>query len=313
MSSNKSGAGLKISGLLNINKPQDITSRQVVNQIQKLIKPARVGHAGTLDPLATGVLVLCTGSNTRLIRFIQQQPKEYIGEFILGKRSDTDDMTGEISDTHDCRTVTQQELEECLPTFQGRIKQIPPQYSAVHIDGRRAYDLARRGKSFEIQPREVDVYEIELLDFSFPRFQLRIVCGSGTYIRSIGRDLGEQLGVGATMSALVRTRIGPFTLNSAMELDEELSVGMIAQNLQSAVLAVEQLPHYHCDARELLSLSQGQKLNCKPEQFPTTPEIIEVAVICPQGSLSAIAEWDPDEQQLSPRQVFHPAPGAHQN
>ena len=126
MSSKKSGADLKISGLLNINKPQDITSRQVVDQVQKLIKPARVGHAGTLDPLATGVLVLCTGSNTRLIRFVQQQPKEYIGEFLLGKRSDTDDITGEISETADCRQVTLQELETCLPAFEGRIQQIPP-------------------------------------------------------------------------------------------------------------------------------------------------------------------------------------------
>ncbi|HCO27531.1 tRNA pseudouridine(55) synthase TruB [Gimesia maris] len=308
MSSKKSGADLKISGLLNINKPQDITSRQVVDQVQKLIKPARVGHAGTLDPLATGVLVLCTGSNTRLIRLVQQQPKEYIGEFILGKRSDTDDITGEISETADCRQVTLQELETCLPAFEGRIQQIPPQYSAVHINGRRAYDLARRGKSFEIQPREVDVYEIELLDFSFPRFQLRIVCGSGTYIRSIGRDLGEQLGVGATMSALTRTRIGPFTLDSAMELDEELSLGTIADNIQPAILAVEQLPHYHCNERELLSLSQGQKLKCKPEYFPATHEIIEVAVISPQTELVAIADWEPEAHQLSPRQVFHPAP-----
>ncbi|MCA9005321.1 MAG: tRNA pseudouridine(55) synthase TruB [Planctomycetaceae bacterium] len=308
MSSKKSGADLKISGLLNINKPQDITSRQVVNQVQKLIKPTRVGHAGTLDPLATGVLVLCTGSNTRLIRFVQQQPKEYIGDFILGKRSDTDDITGQISETADCRTITRQELENCLPAFEGKIEQIPPQYSAVHIDGRRAYDLARQGNTFEIQPREVEVYKIELLDFEFPRFQLRIVCGSGTYIRSIGRDLGEQLGVGATMSALVRTRIGPFTLDSALELNEELSLGMIAEKLQPAVLAVEHLPHYHCNERELLSLSQGQKLKCKPEHFPTTPDIIEVAVISPQGGLVAIADWEPVENQLSPRQVFHPAP-----
>ncbi|WP_417383076.1 tRNA pseudouridine(55) synthase TruB [Gimesia sp.] len=308
MSSKKSGADLKISGLLNINKPQDITSRQVVNQVQKLIKPNRVGHAGTLDPLATGVLVLCTGSNTRLIRFVQQQPKEYIGDFVLGKRSDTDDITGQISETADCRAITRQELENCLPAFEGKIEQIPPQYSAVHIDGRRAYDLARQGKSFEIQPREVEVYKIELLDFEFPRFQLRIVCGSGTYIRSIGRDLGEQLGVGATMSALVRTRIGPFTLDSALELNEELSLGTIAEKLQPAVMAVEHLPHYHCNERELLSMSQGQKLKCKPEHFPATPEIIEVAVISPQGGLVAIADWEPAENQLSPRQVFQPAP-----
>tara|TARA_R110002111_G_scaffold262875_1_gene342486 strand:- start:29560 stop:30486 length:927 start_codon:yes stop_codon:yes gene_type:complete len=303
--SSKITVGQNFSGLLNINKPQNITSRQVVDQIEKLVKPAKAGHAGTLDPLATGVLVVCIGSVTRLIRFVQEQTKEYIGEFILGKRSDTDDSCGNISDTPDCPVITREQLEACLPAFRGQIEQVPPQFSAVHIKGRRAYDLARRGKSFEIQPRTVEVYELELVRFEFPRFQLRIVCGSGTYVRSLGRDLGEQLGTGAIMSSLVRTRIGQFNLESAINLDEELSLESITRELQPAASAVTQLPHYQCNERELQSLSQGQKLVCHPDRLPDTRQITEIAVITQEGELAAIAEWDRSINQLSPRQVYY--------
>ncbi|WP_339729370.1 tRNA pseudouridine(55) synthase TruB [uncultured Gimesia sp.] len=305
MSSKKIETGLNLTGLLNLHKPPGITSRQVVNQIQKQIKPVKVGHAGTLDPLATGVLVACIGSATRLIRFVQDQPKEYIGEFLLGKRSDTDDISGNVIETPDCPPITREQLESCLPDFLGQIEQVPPQYSAVHIDGRRAYDRARGGETFEIQPRTVEVYEIELTAFQFPMFQLRIVCGSGTYIRSIGRDLGEQLGTGATMSSLVRTRIGQFHLNSAMKLDEDLSLESITQHLQPATLAVTNLPQYQCNEQELLFLSQGRKLKCHSDRFPDTNQITEIAVMTQDGTLAAIAEWDQSIHQLSPRQVYY--------
>lgn len=305
MSSQNTATGLKLSGLLNIHKPPEITSREVVNQIQKLVKPMKAGHAGTLDPLATGVLVVCIGSATRLIRFVQDQPKEYVGEFVLGKRSDTDDITGNVIETPDCPHVTRAQLASCLPDFLGQIEQVPPHYSAVHIDGQRAYARARRGESFEIQPRTVEIYELELTDFQFPRFQLRIVCGSGTYIRSIGRDLGEKLGTGATMNSLVRTRIGQFNLNSAMQLEEDLSLESITQHLQPTALAVTNLPQYQCNEQELLFLSQGRKLECNPDRFPDTNQITEIAIMTSAGTLAAIAEWDQSIHQLSPRQVYY--------
>jgi tRNA pseudouridine55 synthase len=304
MSGSSSKAGLQLSGLLSVNKPQDITSRQVVNQFQKLVRPARVGHAGTLDPLATGVLVLCVGQATRLIRFVQDQPKEYIGEFVLGKRSDTDDITGEVVDTPDCPVIEREQLERCLPHYTGRIEQIPPQYSAVHINGRRAYDLARQGKEFDIKPRTVDVYELELCEFEFPRFQLRIVCGSGTYIRSIGRDLGEALGVGATMTSLVRTRIGEFDLESSLSLTEPPSLETITDWLQPPVTAIPHLPHYQCEEREIRALRLGQKLTGDPARLPEVDEIIEIAATTPDGDLVAIVEWERAQNQLSPRQVY---------
>ncbi len=304
MSSEKS-VGLKLSGLLNIHKGEGITSRQVVNQIQKLVKPAKAGHAGTLDPLATGVLVVSIGSATRLIRFVQEQPKEYIGEFVLGKRSDTDDITGNISETTDCPSITREQLESCLPALTGKIDQVPPQFSAVHIDGKRAYDLARRGETFEIQPRTVEVYELELVEFEFPRFQLRIVCGSGTYVRSLGRDIGEQLEIGAVMTSLVRTRIGKFHLESAINLDEELSLETIASKLHDPAIAVDHLPQYECNADELLDLSLGRKLICDPDRFPDHHEQTEIAVKTPEGTLVAITEWNKAINQLSPRQVYY--------
>lgn len=304
MSNSPSKTGPALSGLLSINKPQGITSRQVVNQFQKLVRPAKIGHAGTLDPLATGVLVLCLGSATRLIRFVQEQPKEYIGEFVLGKRSDTDDITGQVIDTPDCPVIEQEQLERCLPAYLGNIKQTPPRFSAVHINGKRAYDLARKGDSFEINPRTVEIYELELQSFDFPRFQLRILCGSGTYIRSLGRDLGEDLGVGATMTSLVRTRIGEFDLGNSLSLEEPPTLESITSHLKPPVTAVPQLPCYHCDERELVSLSQGQKLTGDPERLPDTDEITEIAVITPGGSLAAIADWERPLNRLSPRQVY---------
>lgn len=309
MSSDKI-TSLNLFGLLNIHKPQGITSRQVVNQIQKLVRPAKVGHAGTLDPLATGVLVVCVGPATRLIRFVQDQPKEYIGEFILGKRSDTDDSTGNVTETVDCPTISQQQLESCLPAFQGQIEQVPPQFSAVHIDGQRAYKLARRGESFDIQPRIVEVYELELLAFEFPRFQLRIVCGSGTYIRSIGRDLGEVLGCGAMMDSLARTRIGNFKLTSAVKLNDETSIETIAGQLHPAELAVTNLHQYQCDERELEELCHGRSIEChlvecNPNELPNHVEQHEIAVVTSNGTLVAIAKWDQAAHQLAPRQVFY--------
>ncbi|MFK7777122.1 MAG: tRNA pseudouridine(55) synthase TruB [Gimesia sp.] len=304
MSSEKS-VGLNLSGLLNIHKPAGITSRQVVNQIQKLVKPAKAGHAGTLDPLATGVLVVSIGSATRLIRFVQEQPKEYIGEFVFGKRSDTDDISGNITETADCPAITQEQLIACLPAFTGKIEQVPPQFSAVHIDGKRAYDRARRGETFEIQPRTVEIYELELLDFEFPLFQLRIVCGSGTYMRSLGRDLGEQLGIGALMTSLVRTRIGNYQLGSATKIDDDFSLESITRQLQAPATAVGHLPQYVCNERELQDLSQGRKLKCNPDGFPSQLQQTEIAVTTPEGTLVAIAEWERSINQLSPRQVFY--------
>ncbi len=254
------------------------------------------------------------GRATRLIRFIQEQPKEYIGDFILGKRSDTDDTTGNITETPDQPVITREQLALCLPAFQGQIEQVPPQFSAVHINGQRAYKRARRGESFEIQPRLIEVFELELTHFDFPRFQLRIVCGSGTYIRSIGRDLGETLGCGAVMESLVRTRIGDFPLTTAMHLNEEITIESIASQLHPSALAVNHVPQFQCNSQELDDLCHGRVIECDPSQFTSQPvgqitkndQQDEIAVMSSAGTLIAIAEWNRSTNELAPRQVFYP-------
>ena len=187
-------------GFLCINKSPGATSRDAVNAIQRLVRPSKVGHAGTLDPLATGVLVIAVGHATRLIRFVQQMPKTYIGTFELGKTSDTEDITGEVV-SHDIEPPpTIDAIQQAISPLLGNIMQRPPAYSALKVDGKRAYSLAREGKHVKLEPRPIVVHEIELIRYEFPILELRIVCGSGTYVRSLGRDLGESLGCGAVMT-----------------------------------------------------------------------------------------------------------------
>lgn len=210
---------LNLIGILNIDKPQGITSRKVVNHVCALApKKTRVGHCGTLDPLATGVLLVCVGPATRLIQFGQAAPKHYVGTFRLGVSSDTEDITGNVQ-THDRPEVTREQLESVLPKFIGRVEQRPPSFSALRVEGKRAYDLARAGKEVNLKLREIDIFSLSVVDFNFPDFRLDIKCGSGTYVRSLGRDVAEALGTHAVMTELVRSGIGDFQQADAVQLD----------------------------------------------------------------------------------------------
>jgi tRNA pseudouridine55 synthase len=246
-------------GLLNINKPAGWTSRRVVDHVQRLVRPAKAGHAGTLDPLAAGVLVVCVGRATRLIPCVQEQLKTYRARFLLGRVSDTDDVTGNVRHVADLPLVSRARLEMLLPEFIGRIRQVPPQFSAVHVAGRRAYKLARAGESVQLEPREVDVFRIEILGYEFPQLDLEIECGSGTYIRAIGRDLGRRLGCGAVMSELVRTRIGAYSLETAVDI-EQLDADNIAAALLPAATAVAHLPRIEVTAAEAAALLHGRSI-----------------------------------------------------
>lgn len=205
-----------------------MTSRQVVNHVCKLVpKKTRVGHCGTLDPLATGVLLVCVGPATRLIQFGQAATKHYVGTFRLGLSSDTEDITGNVQ-THDAQAVTREQLEAVLPQFIGTIAQRPPAFSAKWVEGKRAYDLARAGKEVNLKSREIDILSLSVVDFNFPDFRLDIKCGSGTYVRSLGRDIAQALGTHAVMTGLVRAGIGDFRNADAVQLDE-LNSGNVEQ------------------------------------------------------------------------------------
>lgn len=288
-------------GLLNVDKPGGMTSRKVVDQVARLVRPEKAGHAGTLDPLATGVLIVCVGKATRLIETVQQHPKQYRARFLLGRQSDTDDVTGNVQLVKDALEVRRDEIEALLPRFLGRIEQRPPAYSAVHVEGRRAYQRARRGETVEIPRKTVEVFEIELLGFENQELELSVCCGSGTYIRSIGRDLGELLGCGAVMSELVRTRIGPYRLESATRL-EQLTAESLASHLRPPESAVTHLPRCVVRSEELDDVRHGRLLECPHET--SIPDGSQVAVFTPAGQLACLGRYRASDRTLAPRPVF---------
>ncbi len=304
-----------MNGILNINKPIGKTSRAVVDTVNRLLRERglqrgtlpKVGHAGTLDPLATGVLVVCVGDATRLIELVQSRPKEYLGTFLLGCRSNTDDVTGQVTEGDRARaaTITREELDEALAPFRGRIEQVPPAFSAVRVAGQRAYKLARRGDEVALQPKTVEVHRLDVARFEPPELTLDIECGSGTYIRSIGRDLGERLGCGAVMSALSRTRIGPFELSQAIPFDQ-LRADSLAERLLPCSVAAAHLPAYVCDAEDASKLKHGLGLIPRESSWlrMSDPHPESFALIDADGTLLAIGGWDRRVPELRPRVNF---------
>lgn len=211
-----------MNGIINVLKPPGMTSHDVVGYLRKITKIKKIGHTGTLDPGAAGVLPICIGKATKIVDYIMNDRKEYICELTLGNATDTCDKYGEFlyADDLDCSNVKSEDLVSVLESFRGEITQVPPAYSAVKINGIRAYDLARQGKEFDVPSRKVTIYDIELLSFNLPKAMLKIECSKGTYIRSICRDIGDMLGTRAYMSFLLRTRTGNFTLDNAYTLEE---------------------------------------------------------------------------------------------
>ena len=201
-----------------INKPYQWTSFDVVKKVRNALKIKKVGHAGTLDPLATGLLIVCAGKKTKSIDSYMAQEKEYTGTFVLGKTTESFDLEKEVTDVADPSAVTSDKVKSAVAQLTGDILQIPPMHSAIKVDGKRVYESARKGIEVKMEARAVTVSEFEITEFENPEVHFRIVCSKGTYIRSLARDLGEILGVGAYMSALTRTRIGDFRLEDAEEL-----------------------------------------------------------------------------------------------
>lgn len=206
--------------VLLINKPYQWTSFDVVNKLRYKLKIKKIGHAGTLDPLATGLLIICTGKMTKRIEEFMGLEKEYTGKFVLGQTTPSHDLETEITEVNDISEVTQQAIFDTARILTGSLQQIPPMHSAIRIGGKRAYEFARKGKEVELKHREVEVKEFEITNIALPEAAFRIVCSKGTYIRSIARDFGNALNVGAYLTELCRTRIGNFRLEDALGVDE---------------------------------------------------------------------------------------------
>jgi len=211
---------LDISGIFNIDKPSGWTSFQVVSLVRRLSGVRRVGHTGTLDPAATGVLVVCLGQATRLVQYMMEATKAYRAEVHLGIATDTLDATGTPVSETDPSSVSRRQVEEALTAFTGEIEQVPPMFSALKHDGQPLYRHARAQREVERQPRRVTIHRLQLLAFQLPLVTIEVECSKGTYIRALADDLGQELGCGAHLAALTRLRVGPFTLEEACSLPE---------------------------------------------------------------------------------------------
>ncbi len=206
--------------VLLIDKPYRWTSFDVVNKLRYVLKIKKIGHAGTLDPLATGLLIICVGRMTKRIEEYMGLEKEYTGTLVVGQTTPSHDLETEVSAAQDISLITREMIVEASRNFLGEISQLPPMHSAIRVGGKRAYSFARKGNDVELKPRTVHVHDFEITDVRLPEVDFRIVCSKGTYIRSIVRDMGTTLGVGAYLSVLRRTRIGSFSIDDAVAVEK---------------------------------------------------------------------------------------------
>ena len=251
-------------GFLNIDKPSGMTSNAVVQKVKKKFKIKKIGHFGTLDPMASGVLPLAIGKATRLFDYSLEKKKAYIVVFEFGYLTDTLDSTGTILEEGGS-IPTLEDINSVIPSMLGKQDQIPPMYSAKNVNGRRAYDLAREGIEFELKPKEITIYKLELLEqVSETKFRFNVVCSSGTYIRAIGRDLGSKLGTIATMTELRRTIAGDFDLTNIVKLDDCLSLESIDSVLLNPIKVFSALGTIEITNDIYAKLKNGIKVEYSP-------------------------------------------------
>jgi len=291
---------VKDFGLIIVDKPVGPTSHQVVAIVRKGTGIRKVGHAGTLDPRASGVLVLCLGAATRLSEYLSSTTKEYEATVRFGVSTRTFDGDGEIT-RRSGRTPTRREIEQCLPGFRGELEQQPPPFSAIKVQGRKAYEIARAGDEPELAPRTVNITRLELRTYQPPDLALRIECSAGTYIRSLAHDLGEQLGTGAHLAGLRRTRAGPFRLEQATPWPM-LEVGMMTDKWERYVLPpTEALP----ELTAVVVPPEGVEAIRFGHPIPTgSPSFGMAKAVDAGGELIAILEAVDDGKLWHPRKVF---------
>ncbi|MGB2926579.1 MAG: tRNA pseudouridine(55) synthase TruB [Limnothrix sp.] len=297
-------------GFINLHKPMGWTSHDCVGKLRRLLGLRKIGHGGTLDPRATGVLPIAVGKATRLLQYLPKQ-KAYRAVVRFGLQTTTDDLEGEAIATQACPHLTLEQVAAYLPEFQGRITQIPPAFSAIQQDGQRLYALARQGIKVDVPSRQVDIYGLEVLawrDGEFPELELNIRCGEGTYIRAIARDLGEKVGTGATLSSLVRTHSGGFSLEQSLTLETiETQLDQAIFHCQLPNQALQHLPKIILDAAQEQSWSYGQKL---PWSDPSEPLHTAISIYNSADLCLGIGEFraskDDDTQKiLAPNLVLY--------
>lgn len=297
----------KIAGLLNIDKPKGITSHDVVARVRKLSKQRKVGHTGTLDPMATGVLLVCLGQATRLIEYQLTSPKQYRATIQFGITTTTLDAEGDITAQNDVQDLTQAQIRDLLPGFLGKIQQTPPAFSAIKKDGRPLYKRARTGETVEIQPRTVTIYDLSWVSWDSPNLVLDVTCSSGTYIRSLAQDLGQALGVGAHLAGLVRTANGSWTLAEAISLDslEQAGESGWQQFLHPPDEIVMHLPRVVLDNNATVDVIHGRQVQFTA--WPTDQNSNQLLrAYTSDGKFLAILKLiDAGDNIWQPKKVFH--------
>jgi tRNA pseudouridine55 synthase len=285
-----------ISGILPVDKPVGWTSHDVVARIRRLAGQKQVGHAGTLDPLATGVLLVVMGDATRLSSYLMESTKVYCAEVVLGIRTVTDDAEAPILEQRDVSALDGAQVEACLPLFTGELDQIPPAYAAVRHGGEKLYALARKGITVQPEPRHVIVHSIDLVSWRSPRARLRIHCGPGTYIRSLARDIGSTLGVGGYLHALRRTASGVFKAENCVSMLSLDSATGLEPFVEPPDRAVVHLPAVVLTAKEVVHVRMGQPIEMRASSIGT------IRLYCPTGSLVGLGHAD--EHSVKPFRVF---------
>lgn len=282
-------------GFLNIYKPQGLTSHDVVARLRKITKVRQIGHTGTLDPFATGVLPICIGKATRLIEYLDDD-KEYLATVQFGKNTATYDLEGEITATFD-KKVTEEDVKNALKDFEGEISQIPPIYSAIKVNGKKLYDYARQGQDIEIKPRKVTISKIELKEFdkTSQSAKITVACSKGTYIRSIAYDLGAKLGCGGYLTALERTQAGKFQVNTAIKLEDLTEVSQIIENLINP-LDMLNIPIHNLSENERERVSHGMSI-CNSD-FPDS----DIVILSYGGRIYAIGKVE--QNKILVKKVF---------
>lgn len=286
-------------GVLPVDKPEGPTSHDVVGRVRRALKTRAVGHTGTLDPFASGLLLVCVGPATRLAEYLTGLPKTYVATMRLGAATDTDDLTGETIGGSDAwRAVTREQVLAALQAQVGTIEQLPPVYSAKKVGGERMYAAARRGEAVERTPATVTIYDIRLIGMELPDVEFEVECGAGTYIRAIARDAGDLLGVGAHLRTLRRTRVGPHAVERAVPLDLLDDPDRVRAAMLSPLEAVAHLPRAIVDEPGIAALRHGRALKAAGDLPADRP----VALTTEDGALLAIGERNGD--LIQPRKVF---------
>ncbi len=300
--------GKWMDGILVINKAPGMTSHDVVARVRKLLKQRRVGHAGTLDPSATGVLPICIGQGTRVAEYLSESGKAYAARITFGIVTDTYDAEGEIIRQADSSHVNRELIEELLPHFLGAQMQMPPRYSAIKIQGQPAYKRMRSGEEVTLEARHIEITQLTILDWQAPHLTLAIECSKGTYIRSLAYDLGEALSCGAYLTALQRTRSGPFSLEESVTLEQMAEAAeqeRVSEYLLPADRALLQYPAFTLDEESTEKVLHGNPFQT-PEIAVAQPQAPLARIYDSKGRFLAIATWNNDQQSWQPKKVLAP-------